>query len=143
VENDVMVVALEMHECTMSLPDVGGLKLLSQVPSSALVDVQELPRAPQAMLEEKTPAAKRAFYGTLSPVDPGPRNTQSRGKQKDKQLAWLRKVPSAPMGATNLRDANSAGALGQTGVGFLSSLHESSMQRPHSTDTLPGFGQVS
>jgi hypothetical protein len=128
VENDVVVVALELHECSMSLPEVGGLKLLSHVPSTALVDVQELPRAPQAMVEEKTPAAKRAFAGTLSPVDPGPRN--SKGKQKDKHLAWLRKVP-AP-----LRDIHTAGPLGQ-GAGVLGSLQESTLHRPHSTDTLP------
>jgi hypothetical protein len=139
VENDAVVVALEIHECTMSTPEGGGLKMLSHVPAAALVDVQELPVAPQAMLEEKTPAAKRAFYGALSPVEPGPRH--QKGKQKDKQLAWMRKVPSAPLG-TNLRDIQTAGSMSQTGAGFLSSLHESSMQRPHSTDTLPGIGQL-
>jgi hypothetical protein len=140
VENDTVVAALEIIECISSAAESGGLRLTSQVPQSALQDVQEIPRAPQP--DEKTPAAKRAFYGNLSPVDAPQKGSKVK---KDKSLSWLRKVPSVPAPSDSSFNETHSGAFGATG-GFPSALSSQmsapDVRRPQSSGTLPGIQQA-
>jgi hypothetical protein len=141
VENDIVVAALEITECMSSTLESGGLRLTSQVPQSALQDVQEIPRAPQP--DEKTPASKRAFYGKLSPVDAPIKGSKVK---KDKSLAWLRKVPSVPAPSDSSFNETHSGAFGATGgfpSGLSSQMSAPDVRRPQSTGTLPGIQQAS
>jgi hypothetical protein len=138
VENDTVVAALEIIECMSNTAESGGLRLTSQVPQSALQDVQEIPRAPQP--DEKTPAAKRALYGNLSPVDAPAKGSKVK---KDKSLAWLRKIPGVPAPSDSSFNETHSGAFGATG-GFPSALSSQMSApdiRPQSSGTLPGIAR--
>jgi hypothetical protein len=134
VENDTVVACLEILECMGATVQSGGLRLTSQVPQGALVDVQEIPRAPQP--ETQTPAGKRALYGNLSPVDAPVKGSKVK---KDKSLAWLRKMPPAPSETSASFNETHSGAFGAS-AGLSTNLSAPDIRRPQSSGTLPGIG---